>query len=237
MKSSIFLLSLAIGLSAASAEAGLIDDFSGDLSAYTSTVILDANGGGSNTSAWQITGGGLELSTSVYDGIEQYAFIYSGLTLGVGEEVQADVVHNGGSQDIGLYVGGSTPVTGVREHYLNVYARTNGDVLSRGFTDVVSGEVSLKGGATMNGTFDTLFIKRDGVSDFELGYYDGGTRVVIADRNGITDNDGSVVGFYADVRAAGTVGVADNLRVIPEPATLALGGLSLVGFFVSRSRK
>ena len=41
---------------AVAAHAVIIDDFSGDLSNYTSTVILDANGGASNTAAWQISG-------------------------------------------------------------------------------------------------------------------------------------------------------------------------------------
>ena len=65
-------------------QAQLIDDFTGDLSAYTSTVILDANGGAANTSAWEISGGTLQLNTTAFDGIEQYAMIYNGLSLGVG---------------------------------------------------------------------------------------------------------------------------------------------------------
>ena len=41
----------AIVFTGTTAMAGLIDDYSGDLSAYTNTVILDNNGGASNTAA------------------------------------------------------------------------------------------------------------------------------------------------------------------------------------------
>jgi len=66
-KASVLVL---MGLMSMAAQAILIDDFSGDLSAYTETVILDNNGGASNVSTWQIVDGTLQISTSAYDGIE-----------------------------------------------------------------------------------------------------------------------------------------------------------------------
>ena len=45
-------------------QAAIIDDFEGDLSNWTSTVILDANGGGSNAASWQIVDGKLQLHTT-----------------------------------------------------------------------------------------------------------------------------------------------------------------------------
>lgn len=227
------------GMLAAAAQATLIDDYSGDLSAYTNTVILDDNGGGSNTAAWQITDGKLVYNTSSYDGIEQTAFIYNGLSLAVGEEVQVQVIH-AGNQDIGLYVGGSAPTAGVRDSYVNVYARNSAakglQVLSRGFSDIVGGkhEMNLKGDSVSHVVFDTLFIKRDGVNDYEAGYYNGSARVVIADRNGLTDIDGSYIGFYTDVREAGVLGSLDNLVIVPEPATMLLLG---VGALALRRKK
>ena len=68
-----FVVVMLVCMMAVVAQAYLIDDFSGDLSAWTSTVVLDANGGGSNTAVWQISDGSLQLNTSDYDGIEQYA--------------------------------------------------------------------------------------------------------------------------------------------------------------------
>lgn len=211
------------------AQAQLIDDFSGDLSAYTSTVILDANGGGANTSAWQITGQTLELNTTAYDGIEQYAYIYGGLTLSVGYEIQVDLVHSTDSQDLGLYVGGTTPVAGVRQDYVAVYARGNGNLYSRGFDG--TSEYGLEGAGTP--AYDKLFIARTGENTYDAGYYDGGIRNVFATRTPTTTNDADVIGFYADVRGLGVLGNLDNLIVgqIPEPSSIALlglGGLTLL---------
>jgi len=221
------LLSLA---AAASASAAVIDTFDGDLSNYTSTVILDANGGGSNTANWQITGSSLELNTTTYDGIEQYAMIYNGLSLTIGQEVQVSLTHNGGNQDLGLYVGGTVPVTGTRQDYVAVYARGNGQVFSRGFDGVA--EYGLAGGSSP--TYDKLFIARTGANEYELGYYDGVTRSVIVTRTPAAPNDGDVVGFYADVRGAGVLGNLDTLEVIPEPSIALLGGLGLIGLLRRR---
>lgn len=219
MKKLIVLLMVC--LISMSASAAVIDDYTGDLSAYTSTVILDANGGGSNTYNWQITGETLELNTSAYDGIEQYAMIYNGLSLGVGEEVQADLVHNGGSQDLGLYVGGTTPVTGTRYDYISVYGRYTGELFTRGFDGGSEyGQIGW-----ISPAYTKLFIARTDVNTYEVGYYDAGGRNIMTTRTPTFANDGDVVGFYADVRGAGVVGNLDNLTIVPEPATMALLGL------------
>jgi hypothetical protein len=228
--SSLAIVSLALGVSAASA--ALIDDYADtDLSQYTSTVILDANGGGSNTAAWQSPSGTLELVTSAFDGIEQYAMIYGGLSLPVGQEVQLDLTHSGASQDLGLYVGGTTPVTGTRQDYVAVYARGNGQVFSRGFDGTT--EYGLSGGSSP--AYDSLFIARTAANTYEAGYYEAGVRNIMTTRTPAFANDGDVVGLYADVRAVGTLGGADNLRIVPEPASLALVGISL-GLLAMRRR-
>lgn len=215
----VFLLAAMMSVAA---QAVLIDDFSGDLSAWQSTVILDANGGGSNTATWQIADGTLQLNTTAYDGIEQYAMIRSGLSLGVGEEVQVDIAHTGASQDIGLYVGGTAPVAGTRFDYIAMYSRGDGDVFTRGFDG--GSEYGLIGDWN-NPAHDALFIKNVDGSTFEAGYYDGATRVVLGTRTPTYANAATYVGVYADVRGAGVLGSLDNLRVVPEPATLALLGL------------
>lgn len=215
------------------AQAQLIDSYDGDLSAYTSTVILDANGGAANTANWQITGGTLELNTTAYDGIEQYAMIYSGLTLAVGQEVQVDLTHSGASQDLGLYVGGTTPVAGTRQDYVAMYARGDGTLYSRGFDGTSEYPLATSGVAA----YDTLFIARTAANTYEAGYYDGATRNITVTRTPTTANAGDVVGFYADVRAVGVLGNLDNLTVVPEPTSLALMGIAALGCVLGFRRR
>lgn len=217
----VLLLMLA-GMFAVAAQAAIIDDFDdGDISDWTSTVMLDANGGGSNTAAWQVPGGVLQLNTTAYDGIEQYAMIKSGVSLAVGEELQIDIAHNGASQDIGLYVGGTTPVAGTRFDYIAMYGR-GGQLFTRGFDG--GSEYGLIGDWGSN-VYDKLFIKNVDGATFEAGWYNGGVRTVLGTRTPAYANAATVVGVYADVRAAGVLGDLDNLAIVPEPATLALLGL------------
>jgi hypothetical protein len=231
-KACVLMLMCMMGVAA---QAVLIDSFDGDLSAYTSTVILDANGGGPNTAAWQNSGGTLQLNTTAYDGIEQYAFIRSGLSLGVGQELQVDVVVGAtGTQDIGLYVGGTTPQTGVRKDYIAMYRRNSGQLFSRGFDGTT--EYGLAGNWTNNIPISKLFIARTDVNTYEAGWYDGETRNILVTRTPAFANEGDVVGFYADVRGTGVVGSLDNLTlIVPEPATMMLMGLGALLF--ARKRK
>ncbi len=206
----------------------LIDDFSGNLSAYTHTVILDVNGGASNVSSWQIVNGRLQIQTTSYDGIEQHAFIRSGLALQVGDELQVDIVPEyTGQQDIGLYVGGTVPQTGIRRDYIAMYRRNNGQLFSRGFDGTT--EYPLAGNWTNNIPIDTLFIARVAENTYEAGWYYQGIRNVLVTRTPSYANAATVVGFYADIRATGDVGVVDNLRIVstqffphnPDPADKA----------------
>ncbi|MBN2063172.1 MAG: PEP-CTERM sorting domain-containing protein [Sedimentisphaerales bacterium] len=226
---------LLVLLAAAATQAAVIDDFSdGDLSDYTNTVILNNGTAALNASVWQVNNGSLEIVTSVYDDVEQSAFIKNGYTLNIGQELRVDISHNGGSQDIGLYVG-VEPTEGTRKSYVSVYSRVSQDaVYSRGFNG--TSEMNLKSGAYAGGDC-TLFISRDGANDYEAGFYNGTERVVIADRNGLVfgAGDSLVVGLYTDIRAAGTLGSFDNLAIVPEPATLALLGLG--GLVAARKRK
>lgn len=214
------------------AQAQLIDDFSGNLSAYTATRILNnANHSPANTYAWEIDNGALRINTTSYVGIEQFALTRTDFTLGIGYELTA--TYSGlslGSQDIGLYIGAATPTADIRADYLNVYVRNNGQIFSRGFNG--STELSLSGGSTP-ANISSLFIARTGASTFELGYYDGATRSLLSTRTMTSETIGNAIGFYADIRAAGVRGVMDNLTLsaIPEPATsalLGLGGLALI---------
>jgi len=212
---------------AMSSQAQLIDDFSGNLSAYTATRILNnGNHSPANTYLGEISSGSLQINTSAYVGIEQFALTRTDYTLGVGYELTANYSHlNTGSQDIGLYVGAGTPTPDVRADYINIYMRNNGQLFSRGFNG--STEFTLSGGGTI--TPDLLFIARTTATTFDLGYYLGATRTILTTRTVANTSIGDAIGFYADVRAVGIRGNLDNLTlsVIPEPSAAALVGLGM----------
>jgi hypothetical protein len=231
---SLLLAALVGGPVAFAGPLGTVDDFSGNLSAWTATRILDANGGGSNTYTWQITGGSVEIATTAFDGIEQTALTRTDVTLGIGEELQADYTHsNLDSQDIGLYVGAGTPTADVRANYVNIYMRNNGQIFSRGFNGTT--ELSL-GGSQTPASISTLFIARTAADAYELGYYDGSAvRNIVSTRTGLSGVTGGAIGLYSDVRAVGVRGDLDNVRIVPEPASLSL--LAMGGLLVLRRRR
>jgi hypothetical protein len=159
--------------------------------------------------------------------------IYGGLSLLVGQEIQVSLIHSAASQDLGLYVGGTTPTFNVRQDYVAMYARGNGQLFSRGFNGTT--EFALADGGIQ--PYDSLFIARTDVNTYEAGWYSGVVRNVLVTRTPTTANDADVIGFYADVRAVGVLGNLDNLRIIPEPSTFALLGLgALACVFALRRR-
>jgi hypothetical protein len=199
---------------------GLVDNFSGNLSSYTATRILKATAAASdNTFSWQITGGAVEINTTAFGGIEQYALTRTDYSLGIGEELRTDFRPGyTGTQDIGLYVGAGHPTPDVRANYVNVYVRNNGQIFSRGFNGTT--EFALAGGATPP-AIDQLYITRTSVDTFALGYIAAGVKNQLTTRTIGSANAagvGSSIGLYADVRSTGIVGNLDNLRLVPEPA-------------------
>lgn len=232
MKPSLLLSTLLAFSTASSSAAVVLDDFSSGVLG-TTVVILDANGGVSNSTSWNTSAGNAQFVTTTFDGIEQTATTYAGASLAIGEELQLSVASGaaGGSQDVGLYVGGVVPTSGVRSTYVNIYLRSDGAVYSRGFNGTV--ELGLAGAFT-GLTFDKLFIARSATNSYDLGYYNGSTRTVLSTRTGMTGNDADAIGLYTDVRAAGSLRAVDNLVIIPEPGVALLGGLGLLGLLRRR---
>lgn len=223
---------LAVGGFISTAAAGIMsDDFSGGLDNWNSTVILDNGGSTTNTYNWQVNSSGqLELNTTAYDAIEQYAYIRSGAALEVGEEAQVTMaVPISGNRNLGLYVGGTAPEAGVRQDFINVYGESGSSkVYSRGF----NGTTEYDNPWASSTAADTLFIARTADNTYEVGFYEGETRTVIVTRSPSSPNSGGYVGIYADVRAAGTVGAIDSFQIVEfevEPVTADIDASPLSG--------
>lgn len=237
---------LALASTAQAALTTVLDDFSGSLSNWNTTVILNNGTATFNNSSLTISSGALTYVTSAYDNVQQAAHIFNNRSLAIGEELQVDLSSDiVGSQDFGLYVGiNPTLATGAgqstRASYVAIYKRSDEVVYTRGF-----------GGATEYGlltagvnTTTTLFIARTSADTFEAGYYTsiGGTRTVLATRVDAT-NTAVAIGLYTDTRAVGTLGSVDNFRIydaaaVPEPSSFAaLAGLAGLGFAASRRRR
>lgn len=210
---------------------GVIDNFGGALSGYTATRILKNTPTASdNVGQWEIASGALRYNTSSYFDIEQYALTRTDRTLQLGEELRVDYLGSSlDSQDIGLYVGAGTPTVDVRANYINIYARNNGQVFTRGFDGTT--ELSLAGGATPTG-LEALYITRLTTDTFELGFYTtGGNRNLLATRTingGNAVGIGAAVGLYADIRGAGIRGSVDNLRLVSAPVAGDVNGDGMV---------
>ncbi|MEJ6570168.1 MAG: hypothetical protein QNL80_14995 [Akkermansiaceae bacterium] len=218
LKSNTFTLGTLFILCGALTAAQLEDDFSAGLDNWTTTVILDNGGDASNVFDFQVNDSGqLELETTVYDNIEQYAFLLTGAALEIGEEAQVDMVAPIlGNRNLGIYVGGTAPVAGVqspetREDYITIYGSSNNStIFSRGFDG--TSEYDNPGAAGEN--IQSLFIARTEENTFEAGFYTDIDRIIVTTRIPGTPNTADFVGIYADVRAAGTVGAIDAFRII-----------------------
>lgn len=70
-----------------------------------------------------------------------------------------------------------------------------------------------------------------------MGYYNLATRTVQTTRSNQTGNTATYVGLYNDVRAAGTLGTASQLSVVPEPTSLALAGVAVAAGMLNVVRR
>lgn len=231
------------GSAALAGPLGLIDDFSGDLSAYTLSRVNDANG--TSHVSFSVSGGDLRAAyTGTPNAHEQVLLLRDDYTLGVGETLLADVSGDGTGwdRDLGIAVGYTeTPpsladgVSGdVRSSYVEVAYRSNNQVVSfarNGGANLASGQEfsgTMYNGESFTGYVDSLFIKRLTTNTFEVGWIDGGIRHVVTNNGSdlggvgipyytITDANvpGAAVGIYADARAAiaASPSALDNLRI------------------------
>lgn len=239
----------------------MVDDFSDtDLSQYTLSAVND--GTGLHAVSFASPAGDLWVSKATDTAHEQVLFLRDDYTLGIGETLMVDVTGTvtNWDRDIGIAVGYSkTPpslvpgATGdVRTSYVEVSSRGNNQVVSyarKDSTNLASGQEFTGvtySGVSFTSLVDSLYITRLTANTFEVGWIDAGIQhplqnnqvlIMPYDFTGATNVPGLAVGFYADVRAtmdSSPVGL-DNLRIIPEPATMLLLGIG--SFLALRRRK
>lgn len=248
MKKSILLLA-ACSISAG-VHAQLVDDFSGSLSSYSLARVLD-NDTTANVSFGN-SGGALQATATTTSQAEQVLFLRNDYSLNIGYRLVADVSWTlAGSQDFGIAIASTdTPtavgsgVTGdVRSglSYIIAGIRSSADhVIGTGF-DGANGGYSINPQQQPGGAINTLrlAITRTSATDFDISYDQGGGLTLLRTLSSSNPDIGDAIGFYADMRAGGTIGTFDNLRIeaVPEPSVLALVGLSGMGAMLFRRNK
>ncbi len=205
----------------ASADSAVIDDFSGDLSAYTLSRVND-NNTAANVS-FGITDGVLRASYAGSSTYEQVLLLRDDYTLNIGDTLLAEMTQTGADwdRDLGIAVGYSkTPPAlavgssgDVRTNYVEISYRSNNQVMTYGR----NGTTNLPSGQAWISPVDALFIRRTGLRDFVLGCILNGTATIVSTYS-ITNDPviGDAVGFYADVRAAVSLSPTGfhNLQII-----------------------
>lgn len=109
--------------------------------------------------------------------------------------------------------------TDTRQDDITVYSGTDNTIATRGFdgTTEYSNTADNAAGAS------SMFIAQIGANTFQIGYYTAtGDRVVFETRTPSFPNAATFVGIYADARAVGTVGTADNFRIKTSDIPLGL---------------
>lgn len=208
-----------------------IDDFdTPGLGEYTFSKMLD-QGTATNVS-FSDASGTIDVTSMGSDGAEQVLLLRGDVSLAQGEQLVVDAPTSFNDRDFGLAIGqahadlgdGNAGDNRNAADYAFIAWRSASQLNSRGF--VGGSEIGLGQEFGVNAT--SLFIARLPNDDIEMGWLDGGTRNVHRTITPTTTDIFSNIGFYADVRGDGNgFAGADNLRIVPEPATLALAGLGL----------
>jgi hypothetical protein len=239
-------------------QAQLIDPLTGDLSSYTTTLVLDNSHGVSGASFTSGTSGLSVNFTGATSAPEQALLLapVSGFstTFAVGDRLTVDVAvpASGIMEDLGLAVAATTTPAAAADgnswdarpltDFATIYVRPSQNVVRGG--DSISGTVNTGFAAGVGSTANITQLYIDWISTdvFTLGYVD--TSSVSHDLYTATFDDGSTIGtaigFYGDIRTTGTsIGTLSDLTVAPapEPSTLALCGMGLAGLFAVARRK
>jgi hypothetical protein len=246
-------LALSLALQVASTVAGpigVVDDFNTPgIGEYTLTRVLDNGIATSNIAFSDASGALVPTYSGTPNQAEQVVLLRSDAPLGIGEILMGDVAQPTSTveMDFGIAisatgtpggVGNPTP-TDVRGGFdwLSVSIRPNQNAIR---VNHVNGGVVTTGSHVIGSVDETsvrnLFIERLTATTFNVGYTDTSFVKHIANLAPLSftaSNLGTAIGFYSDMRSAGTgstsLGAIDNLRIVPEPASWLMGILGLIG--------
>lgn len=218
----------------------LIDDFSdGNVSEYIRTTVNDGNTATNITPT--VVSGTLVATYAGSGSHEQVVLLRDDVSLEIGETLAVDVamVTTGLTMDLGLAVSAidnptaaSAGDTDTREtfNWASVSVRPSQDAIrvnqsSSGVVNTGGGVISSVPETNVSG----LYITRNSATQFVLGYVDTNSTVFVATTlNFAASNVGTALGFYMDVRSAGTLGSFDNLRIEGDDTQLFAGELLTV---------
>ena len=230
----------------------VVDDFgTAGLSEYTLTRVLDNGFAESNVSFSDASGSLIASYGGTVSQPEQLFFLRSDYSLAVGQTLKVDVsfATQTSLMDFGIAVANVAPTsvtvgdTDTRDlfKWAAVYVRPSQDAVRSGSYDA-----ALDTGTGILAVAETavtgLYITRVSASTFDLGYYSVTNAAILSKTItfGSSSSVGTLVGFYADLRATGgTLGGLDNLQIIPEPSSYAMfaGLLTLGVAAISRRRR
>lgn len=203
----------------------LIDDFEdGSLSEYVLTCVLDQNT--TRAVGFSASDGVLRVTKSDGTEAEQVVLLRDDYALAVGDLLVADLAWGSTTRaDIGIAVAATktppalAPGTSgeVRQDYIAVYVQADNNNLKGVVVNGTSvGPTIYAGGLPTDPKVHVtgLYIRRDTLNDFALGFIVDGTTYVDFATAAITNtNIGNAVGFFGDVRSVTTYGDLDNLRI------------------------
>jgi len=230
------IVSLAIGSSAAMAgPLALIDSFDDtNLSEYTQTLVLDQNA--TSNISFISPAGQLQVTKTAGTEAEQVLFLRDDFTLAVDEILRVDLSYTATMRaDIGIAVAATATPTPLiynaglggtqetRRDYAAVYVQADANNLKGIYIDgTTPGPTIFAGGfgTLANGDVLGLYIRRDSLNDFALGYSTAAGDTDFATQSLANTAIGNAIGIFGDVRSVSTFGGLDNLRVENPNATL-----------------
>jgi hypothetical protein len=238
----------------------VIDPLNGSISPYTYYLVNDSgHGNGDGISYSESTGALVATGAGPTSAAEQALYLAPATsfstTFAVGDTLEVSTTVPAGStaEDIGLAISGSNPVAGTPAGDASgVYSSRDSfdwaSISVRPSQTSIRQNTDVNGGAVTTGSFVVAGVNPTTVTglyitwvtplSFNLGYLTASGAVsddTVTFEAG--SSIGSEIGFYDDVRTTGAnIGSLSNLAIVPEPSTLSLCGVGLVGL-IARARK